>query len=122
MKEVIGIELMTSENPEEAAETAVEQGELALRVTKKKQYDDDEIKEAADTLIRAEEIRAEPDLLAAAQEALKKKKEALGKIRGIGDIKKASKMADKKARDAMVAEETAEGETDDGSDEADEGE
>lgn len=71
--------------PEDQKEADDEELELDDVVTTN--YTKPEIDDAADILIKAEEIKANPELMKAATRALDKKKEAMGKVRSIQDLK-----------------------------------
>jgi len=55
------------------------------------EHDDHEVEEAADCLMSAEKIKANPSLHAAAKKHLSKKKEAISKITSVDDLKHARK-------------------------------
>jgi hypothetical protein len=60
------------------------------KASEKKQYEDFEIKEAAEVLLKYADICEEPELKKLANQELQKRKEKINKVTSIADIRKAA--------------------------------
>jgi len=65
--------------------------EIEVEAGEEKEYDEYEIKHCADTVLKAEEVKADPKKWPLVQEELKKRKAALESLTGLDKIKAKAK-------------------------------